>query len=92
MKIYVFAGAKEEPNWYFSECRLSKPMLKIDKENKRLHCFFFADHVDHIGAFHILSFKQLLVLPLKHRLYFSRNKAQKRQSENWKRREENAAD
>ena len=89
MKVYVFGGSKEEPNWYFTECKLSKPMIKIDKENKRLRCFFFADHIDHIGGFYALSLRQLLALPRKHRLYFGRKKAKKRMNENWNRRADN---
>ena len=88
MKVYVFAGGKENPNWYFSECKLSKPMIKVDKENKRLHCFFFADHANHIGVFNIITLKQLFVLPFKHRIYFNEKRAKKRQSENWKRVEQ----
>ena len=68
---YVFGGSKENPNWYFTESKLSKPFFKWDKENKRLYIMFFADSVNSIGAFHILTLKQLIVLPFKHRLYYS---------------------
>ena len=84
MRVYVFGGSKENPNWYFTESKLSKPFFKWDKENKRLYIMFFADSVNSIGAFHILTLKQLIVLPFKHRLYYSRKRAKARQHENYK--------
>lgn len=81
MKIFLFAGSKEDPNWYYSECRLSKPYIGF--KDKKMYCYFFADHLYHIGACNILSLKQLFVLPFKHRLYFTEKTAKKRQHKNW---------
>lgn len=85
MKVYVFGGSKAEPDWYFTECKLSKPYYGTDKETKRLYCVFYADNVASVGHCFCLSLKQLIVLPFKHRLYFSKKRAKKRQAKNWNR-------
>lgn len=87
MKLYIFGGSSDKPDWYFTESRLSKPKIMWDRETKRVRCFFHADDVNHIGHFHILSLKQLCVLPFKNRLYFDKQKAKKKQSANWRRKE-----
>ncbi len=84
MKVYVFGGSKEEPNWYFTKCRLDpKPMIGWNKEKKRLRCIFFAWHTLHSGGCYCLSLLQLMLLPFKHRLYFSEERAKARQRRNY---------
>ena len=85
MTVYIFGGSKEKPNWYYTECKIdSKPFIGWDKETKRFYCKFIADNRLHIGAFYVLSLWQLIVLPFKHRLYFSEKRAKARQTENYR--------
>ena len=92
MYVYLFAGSKEHPDWYYTKSKLSKPYFGYDKEAKpRFRCYFFADNCNHIGVFCILSLKQMIVLPFLHRLYFSEKRAKRRQKLNLDRKERNAA-
>ena len=85
MKVYIFGGNKENPNWYYTECKIdSKPFIGWDKETKRFYCNFIADHRNNIWHFYVLSLWQMIVLPFKHRLYFSEKRAKARQEENWR--------
>ena len=85
MIVYVFGGSKENPNWFYTECKIeSKPFIGWDKETKRFYCNFIADHRLHLGAFYVLSLWQMIVLPFKHRLYFSEKRAKARQAENYR--------
>lgn len=88
MIVYVFGGSKDNPNWYCTKSRLSKPYYHNDKETKRLRCIFFAESMDCLGYCHILTLKQLLVLPFKHRLYFSEKRARRQQHKNWLKQQE----
>ena len=85
MIVYIFGGSAENPNWYYTECKIdSKPLVGLDKETKRFYCNFIADHRYHIGNFYVLSLWQMIVLPFKHRLYFSEKRAKARQEENYR--------
>lgn len=85
MKVYIFGGSKENPNWYYTECKIdSKPFVGWDKETRRFYCNFIADHRNHIGHFYVLSLWQMIVLLFKHRLYFTEKKAKARQTENYR--------
>lgn len=87
MTVYIFGGTKEQPNWHFTKCKLNiKPYIGWDREAKKLYCNFIADHSYHCGAFYVLSLNQLIVLPFKHRLYFSERRAKARQSKNYRSR------
>lgn len=83
MKIYIFGGSKDEPDWYFTPCKLSRPYIRWSKKYRRLRCWFFADQVCSCDAFYALSLKQLLFLPFKHRLYFSERRAKEQQRRNY---------
>ena len=87
MKLYVFGGSNENPDWYFTECRLSKPKFIWDIETGRFRCVLRADSVKYSGLYHTYFLAQLFTLPFKHRLYFDEQKAKKRQSLNWHRKE-----
>lgn len=85
MIVYVFGGSKDNPNWYYTECKIdSKPLVWWDKETKRFYCKFIAYNRLHVGAFYALSLWQMIVLPFKHRLYFSEKRAKARQTENYR--------
>lgn len=87
MNVYVFGGSKNAPNWYYTECELDcKPIVGWDKKAKRFYCNFILEHRLHLGALYILSLRQMIVLPFKHRLYFSEKKAKRRQEKNYRNR------
>ena len=58
MKVYIFGGSKENPNWYYTECKIdSKPFVGWDKEpvlgwrsrhhyrrNRHSVCHFYYHH------------------------------------------------
>ena len=83
MHVYLFAGPKDQPDWYYTKSKLSKPYFQYFKYAKRFRCYFYADNCNHVGVYSILTLKQLIVLPFKHRLYFSEKRAKRRQTLNW---------
>ena len=85
-KIYCFTGVKEDPNWYCMEYRISAIAFGFDKEAKKPYFNFVCDNTAHLGAFIVISLKQMLVLRFKHRVYFSEKQAKRRQHMNWKER------
>ena len=82
-KIYVFAGEKENPDWYYTECEISQ--IYIDW--KKPYCVFICKVTDFVGTYIHLTLKQMLILPRKQRLYYSEKKAKKRQNLNWQKKE-----
>lgn len=85
-KIYCFVGVKKL-DWYCKEYLISDIAIGWNKEEKQFYFNFVCDSTEHVGAFIVLSIKQMLILPFKHRLYFNRKRAKARQSLNWERME-----
>ena len=85
-KVYCFCGV-EKSDWYYKEYLISCIAIGWNKEEKQFYFNFVCDRAEFVSVFIILSLKQMLILPFKHRLYFSKKRAKARQSLNWKRME-----
>lgn len=83
-KVYCFCGV-EKPDWYCKEYLISDIAIGWIKGKKQFYLNFVCDSTEHVGSFIMLSIKQVLILPFKHRLYFNKKRAKARQSLNWER-------
>lgn len=87
-KIYCFVGTKEKPKWYFDEFKISAVAIGYDKEAKRMYCNYLCENTENLDSVVILSMKQMVILPFRHRVYFNKKKAKKRQHMNWEKNNE----